>query len=202
MAKPPGNGYSNPRAAADLRVSCRNSTILEFRIGNPAENVYIYIKKVNARKVLMEMFRRRGESIHQPAEDLGCAPCRWMSVTVAVSEVGSGLISITAAPDSFAIRGMSQAGKPGGGADHHKDAAGPGLLLGLFLCKPRDRFPEEDDVGLQDLAAIAQGNGPRRPPLPCWVPLPAGDADQGFHVPVVLDDRREPAAWCSPSRSG
>jgi len=76
-----------------LHVNYRNSSIPAFLIDNSAGNIYIDIKKVNARIT---------------SEAL---PRRWMSVTFPLREVSSGLISTTAAPDSFAIRGMSQAGE-------------------------------------------------------------------------------------------
>ena len=115
-------------------------------------------------------------------------PLRWMSATFPLREVSSGLISTTAAPDSFAIRGMSQAGETCAEVPiTTRTPQVPGLLLGLLLGDPRDRLAEQDHVGLEDLAAVAQGNGARRPPVPGRVPLPAVYADQLVEVPVVLD---------------
>ena len=73
------------------------------------------------------------------------------------------------------------------GADHKKDAAGPGLFLCLFLRRPRDRLAEKHDIRLEDRAARAAGGYPFSNLPKGWISLPAANADEFPGVPVIFD---------------
>ena len=97
-----------------------------------------------------------GEFLQQQPKHPGCAPPQ-ADVGHGRGERGRFRVDLDHLGAGF-LRDpgdVAGGGNLGGGADHHEDAAGPGLLLGLFLGKPRDRLAEQDHVGLEDLAAVA-----------------------------------------------
>src|SRR3990172_1560974 len=123
-----------------------------------------------------------------------------MSATFSLREVSSGLISTTAAPDSFAIRGMSQAGETG--AEAPITTRTPQVRASSSACTWASHgigSPNRTTLGLRISPQAHRGTSPGDHRSRVGYLFQQYTHISSSRFPWYSITRREPAAWWRPS---